>query len=222
MRLAAAPAPRPAGVEPAPLPIPLPHVTRALRTSSPHPGHQPLDGWEFRAGSSMVSRGEGTFVAGRRRGDFSDPSHARRRAQSRADLNASHAVTPCTIEMGFDSDDNAAPRCAPVEAGTLPGRLRLWRARTPTPRVATATTGYQSREIATPSPDMLGRRSRDGLTQRWRLATCPRAAATGDDRHRFTIRWHLPRADCTCVGAHVGRARSQTHQKPSPLFGRTE
>ena len=121
----ARPGPRRPAVEPAPLPIPLPHVTRAVRTGGPHPGDQPLDEPEFRTGSDAVSNGEGTFVAGRARGDFvNSVERANICTESAQTSHAFGAAAPSYREMRRGSDDSGARVCASQVLTSLPRRLR--------------------------------------------------------------------------------------------------
>ena len=99
-----------------------------------------------RTGVESRSPRSGMFVAGRGRGDFADSSLVRTSAQSRAEIESPRARVPYYGPMRIFSNDSVARRYAPVEANALPGRLRRWRAHSPTPHATTARE-YRPHEL---------------------------------------------------------------------------
>ena len=110
--------------------------------------HRCLAGTGVQARQDFARRGQPgarvMFGVGTRRADSGDPSHVRKRAQTTRGQLMPRARVPQYGRVRNFSRDSDARGCAPVEAETLPGRLRRWTTRSPTPRPTTATRGYRS------------------------------------------------------------------------------
>ena len=65
------------------------------------------------------------FASERRLGDICNPSHVQNHAQLRADIECLPQLDSLYSRMQFASCDSGVRSYAPVEAGTLPLRLRL-------------------------------------------------------------------------------------------------
>ena len=117
--------------------------------------------------------------------------------------------------------DSAAPGCAPVEAETLPRRLRCHIRHNPTPAHRQPPTG-----IGPPSRRPLTCHTRTQIAERTGLppttSRWPCSAATDDDRHQFMIPCRFRLRDYACVGEKVSMVWSQTPSKPEVVSSITQ
>ena len=92
-----------------------------------------------------------TFASGTSRRGFCGPSHMRVHAQSRAHVECLVRHHSLYSEMRIAFWDSSAHLCTPVEAVTLPGRLRRHTARSPTPRRMTANSEHRFHHMPVPA-----------------------------------------------------------------------
>ena len=141
-------APGCASAESAPLPIRLHHAVQQQHALGSGIGPKLID---RRSQHASASRGIVTFIAGRNRRDFFDPSHVQTSAQSRADLACLPRGRFIYSETRIAADDSATRGCAPVEVATFPRRLRRCKAHAPTPCETTATARHRFHQLVAPT-----------------------------------------------------------------------